>query len=112
MKNHVLIDNFKRQTMSVPNGVNGFRNRIPVGYELATFQIPKDVAKTWNAFQFGVKLVSFAFVAIQSIEFLGICGANIPRPRGSFSTAFRTYAYFDPEKRNRMIPLPMLSRTL
>lgn len=37
--------------MSVPNGVNGFRNRIPIGYELATFQIPKDVAKTWNAFQ-------------------------------------------------------------
>jgi len=38
--------------MSVQNGEqNGFRNRIPVGYQIATFQIPKDVARTWNAFQ-------------------------------------------------------------
>jgi len=37
--------------MSVQNGEHGFRNRIPVGYQIATFQIPKDVAKTWNAFQ-------------------------------------------------------------
>lgn len=37
--------------MSVQNGEHGFRKRIPVGYQIATFQIPRDVAKTWNEFQ-------------------------------------------------------------
>ena len=75
--------------MSVQNGEqNGFRNRIPVGYQIATFQIPKDVARTWNAFQvFGLELFRLLFS-----QFLGICGDNIPRRSFSTLRAFRTCA--------------------
>merc|ERR1711953_1372405 len=45
------LTDFQRQTMSVENGENAYRKRMPVGFEIATFQIPKDVAKTWNIFQ-------------------------------------------------------------
>ena len=93
-KKLVLIDDFKRQTMSVQNGEHGFRKRIPVGYQIATFQIPRDVAKTWNEFQFGLDLFHLLFSQFDlRVEFLGICGDNIPRRSFLTFLAFRTCAY-------------------